>query len=895
MFVDIQARTDQAPAARTMEALSAEADPGRSGQKVRAAPTLLAAARSAAQKIERGRLDLTPLEQSAVEAIIIPDRRPAFDIVNGDFVADHHLWRDLSTDPEKHTRLKAAIPSVGRVELPGQQRIPYGGTGFVVGRDLLMTNRHVAEIFALGLGVRRLRFRTGWRAAVDFRKELDAPEGPDFDVRRVLMIHPWWDMALLQVPGIGSGHPALRLSTMDARETPGRRVALVGYPAYDPLRNDPNVQDQLFRRVYRVKRLLPGELAPPRRTESFGKLVDAAAHDASSLGGASGSAVVDIDSGEIVALHFGGRYLDINFAVPMAELARDPRVLDLGLNFVSQRPQQQPPRWLAAWDSIETTEDEMGAGSGSGAISVVPAAGGNSVSFEVPLRITIELGAAAAAGAGAGAGAATTASVERMVEPRHDTDYRTRKGYRADFLEGRNVPMPKAVNAGLLAPLARGSQLDYQNFSILMHRQRRVAWITAANVSREAAMRRPEPGRDYTRKGLGGLGPNDSERWFEDLRLDPRHQLPDVFFTKDQGAFDKGHIVRREDVAWGATYDEIVRANGDTFHVTNCSPQVAQFNQSARGEDNWGDLENLVFASAAQERLCVFAGPVLSDDDHTFVGRDSDGQALRARIPNRYWKVIVAATGSGISAHGFVLEQDLSDVVLEFAVPSNFRRLHVPISAIEEAAGVDFGDAVRDADAWTSGESAEFTERAGVDRVSTLRPDAGEPPTPNIGDDNAAATEDRPGAEAAEAAERVASWRVAKALLALRRQVNARAPQRSRASDGTIGDAAHASRSSDHNPWVRDATTGVVTALDITHDPGHGCDAGELAQAIVASRDPRLKYVIWNRRIANSSAIGMAAPWAWRDYAGSNPHDKHVHVSVKSHAAAYDDESDWPV
>lgn len=137
-------------------------------------------------------------------------------------------------------------------------------------------------------------------------------------------------------------------------------------------------------------------------------------------------------------------------------------------------------------------------------------------------------------------------------------------------------------------------------------------------------------------------------------------------------------------------------------------------------------------------------------------------------------------------------------------------------------------------------------------------------------------------------------WRVAKSLLHLRTQVNAAFPNRSKDSDGTIGDAAHASRASDHNPWVIDNTgLGVVTALDITHDPAHGCDSGKIAEAIRTSKDSRVKYVISNRRIANSQSIGAAAAWAWRAYTGPNPHDHHCHISVKSVQTAYDDEHDW--
>jgi len=56
-----------------------------------------------------------------------------------------------------------------------------------------------------------------------------------------------------------------------------------------------------------------------------------------------------------------------------------------------------------------------------------------------------------------------------------------------------------------------------------------------------------------------------------------------------------------------------------------------------------------------------------------------------------------------------------------------------------------------------------------------------------------------------------------------------------------------------------------------------------------------VKYLIWNRRIANSSAIGSAAPWEWRSYSGANPHTAHMHVSVKAEKAKYDDASPWSI
>jgi hypothetical protein len=144
-------------------------------------------------------------------------------------------------------------------------------------------------------------------------------------------------------------------------------------------------------------------------------------------------------------------------------------------------------------------------------------------------------------------------------------------------------------------------------------------------------------------------------------------------------------------------------------------------------------------------------------------------------------------------------------------------------------------------------------------------------------------------------AEAAASWRVANSLLKLREQVDARSPRRSKASDGTIGDAAHCPGSSDHCANIRDGGVGVVTAMDITHDPAHGCNSESLAEAIRKSEDPRVKYIISNRKIAHFTALGGAAPWAWRDYPGANPHDKHVHISVRPQKTAYDSTVDWEI
>jgi hypothetical protein len=133
------------------------------------------------------------------------------------------------------------------------------------------------------------------------------------------------------------------------------------------------------------------------------------------------------------------------------------------------------------------------------------------------------------------------------------------------------------------------------------------------------------------------------------------------------------------------------------------------------------------------------------------------------------------------------------------------------------------------------------------------------------------------------------SWRLARSLDHLRDQLDRAAPNRSRRSDGTIGDTAHASRKSDHNP----DDGGVVRAIDLTDDPGGGLSCEALAEAIRSARDGRVKYVIWNHRMFSSYGNSKRQAWQWGEYTGPNPHSHHIHISILPDASADDDIADW--
>ena len=128
-------------------------------------------------------------------------------------------------------------------------------------------------------------------------------------------------------------------------------------------------------------------------------------------------------------------------------------------------------------------------------------------------------------------------------------------------------------------------------------------------------------------------------------------------------------------------------------------------------------------------------------------------------------------------------------------------------------------------------------------------------------------------------------WSLVPSLVALEAEADRLAPGRSRRSDGSIGDAAHADRVSDHNP-----SGGWVHAIDLTNDPKGGFDAHAMAQRVIARRDPRIKYIISNRRIYGP---GSRYGWAGGPYTGDNPHTAHAHFSVLPTSVGRFDVSPW--
>jgi hypothetical protein len=116
------------------------------------------------------------------------------------------------------------------------------------------------------------------------------------------------------------------------------------------------------------------------------------------------------------------------------------------------------------------------------------------------------------------------------------------------------------------------------------------------------------------------------------------------------------------------------------------------------------------------------------------------------------------------------------------------------------------------------------------------------------------------------------------AAIAVLRQATALFPKRNKASDGLLPSAAHikASPNSDHN-------TGL--AVDLTHDPKNGIDCEFLFEKL--KEDKRVDYLIHSGKIWSRERSKEGN----RKYTGSNPHNKHLHISIRS--AHANDTSPW--
>ena len=274
------------------------------------------------------------------------------------------------------------IPSIGRIDVANSMfMVDYLGTGWLIDKDVVVTNRHVAELIAARDGGRFV-FRPGRNGlklgvSVDFKHEMDGTSQAAFEVDRVIWIETnpnKADIAFLQLKPSGSDRKPVQLAETDA--SPSTDVVVVGYPgkASPKAIPDQELMEKIYNGRYDIKRIAPGLLGNLSQ-DSW------STHDCTTLGGKSGAPVLNMKTGEAVALHFAGAFLIENYAVPISVVKR----------YLTEKP------WLGTTERAPVPPQRGGAAavvqhSPQVQLAMRPDGAGGSVNVTIPLQLSISLG-----------------------------------------------------------------------------------------------------------------------------------------------------------------------------------------------------------------------------------------------------------------------------------------------------------------------------------------------------------------------------------------------------------------------------------------------------------------------------------------------------------------------
>ncbi len=310
-----------------------EPDPG---QQREADGRVLEAAASGLEKILGGAGDLTADETGGLECILLLYGRPAVLVSGGNLGALPSLWNLLEDQRED---VEMAQRGVGRIELLGHPEYDWAGTGFLVNDNVLMTTRRTAELFIENRND-AWQFRPGITTWMDYRSGYQSVASAGYRVRSVVGVHEQYDLALLEVerPQINGSAPApLAIAAAPPPQLEGRPVYLIGYPIRDARRNEPENIARIFRDVYNVKRIQPGQL---RGTFAFHE-IPLLRHDCAPLGQTSGAPILDLETHQVIGLQTTSRYLEAGTAIPLYLLRDDPLLRRAGATFAEATTQER--------------------------------------------------------------------------------------------------------------------------------------------------------------------------------------------------------------------------------------------------------------------------------------------------------------------------------------------------------------------------------------------------------------------------------------------------------------------------------------------------------------------------------------------------------------------------
>lgn len=670
-----------------------------------------------------------------------------------------------------------AARSVCRIATRAGQGV---GTGFLISPHLLMTNNHVISSASAALGM-----------VAEFDYELDIGGAPRAVTRFTLapgqtFITDDRDDLDFTVVAVGQ------------RISGPRAITAFGYLPVSEARNKHVLGD-----IVNIIQHPDGRFkeAVVRENQVVSRCGTVLHYVTDTEPGSSGSPVFNV-MWDVVALHhWGGPHRELydekGLRVPRT-VNEGVRISAIVLDLKTRKATlAEPARGLLneamklgvdnapAPAHNDEAADRAGQHDDERAVVAVTVAPDGTATWRIPLAVSVRLGG----GPGNGTTTPTPPAEPGPATPPDngppggevrleiDEDYGRRSGYDPAFLQSVGIPLPKLSSNQKKVAAKNREPLDgdeptwlrYEHFTIVMNGKRRLAFFSAVNIdgSRSKDVDRTT---GQIADASGPAADEDeaaeaTELWFSDRRIDDHDQTPPDFYSSQttidatgtpivdrqtsdhrNRMFQQGHLTRRQDPLWGL--DEVViRANADTFHVTNRSPQVGYFNmgiwKSAEeakkhfgGNLHWRAIEEYVLQNARADlkRVTVFTGPIFDDANDLPWSRGRDDMT-GFKVPREYWKLVLRVDHGQLHATALIADQtplidfmpELRGVTDEEARPVLFDKVKkylVSVAELERRTGLDFGPAVAGADTFTSRGGGEAARRLvkNVEDVSFDRP-----------------------------------------------------------------------------------------------------------------------------------------------------------------------------
>ena len=293
---------------------------------------------------------LSTEQTQALHAFVHLLARPALRVLDGAVPAIPQSWERLKT---AHDSVIRKIRGVGRIDTSQRAHV---GTGWFVAEKLLLTNRHVAgalcgldphgdPAWLDKLPTAVVMTNALWDKDPSRRAVWDPAEAPSAasaaigTITKIRTFHQLLDMALLDVTGVANSKDlVLRMHASPPAALARHDVYLAGYPGVTPPHG---VSLQVAKLLFPdattsgLKRVSPGQLVALVEDLPIAADKPRESHDGSTLGGSSGSPVIDFDNHRVVALHYSGQYGVANYCVPLWLVKDDPFFTDHGIAFAS--------------------------------------------------------------------------------------------------------------------------------------------------------------------------------------------------------------------------------------------------------------------------------------------------------------------------------------------------------------------------------------------------------------------------------------------------------------------------------------------------------------------------------------------------------------------------------